>query len=119
MVQGPGALDTVDGQLPRRERCAGVVDEHIDARVAGERLIRKRADRRLGAELGMEDVDLRTALALDALDGLHTASVISRDNRQLRTAPGQRLSSREADPARGAGDQHPLVAHASPFRHRR
>ena len=92
--------------------------EHVDAGVARERLVRQSAHRRLRAQVGVEDVDLRSPLPLDARDRLRTACVVAGHDRELGPAPGERLRRRKPDAAGGARDQDALIPHPGPFSHR-
>jgi len=104
-----GELDPIGGVLAPLVESPGVVDEHVEARLTGEK--------RLGEAMNLGDVrdvaDLELDLGsrprqprLDPRHRLRAAIVIAYEHVHARTGGGEALAGGLAEPRAAARDQH-------------
>src|SRR6266511_3911311 len=118
VVDCPGQLDAVLGDLARAVDGAGVVDQDVQPRVAVEDLAGQAAHRRLRGEVGHQHVDATAAGRLDPRHRPAGLGVVTGDDRQLGAACRQRLRAGQPDAVGRTGEQD-LLAGRAPLRHDR
>ena len=105
MVEGEGLLEAVGRDVPRREHRAGVVREHVDARVRLAELPRHPADLVHPRQVGDVLVHGRAvAGGTRLLRSRPYALRVAADEGELGAAPGQLESGGVADASRRAGE---------------
>jgi hypothetical protein len=117
VIGGERALKAVRRQLPGRKYIAGVIDQHIDARLGGGDLaanpLHLGKDRQVGNMGAVTGVG--TGLLQSREGGVRTPSV-TRHHDDARAESGQPGGGNLPDAGRGAGDDDDLAVNGSLLR---
>ena len=115
VVEGPGQLDAVGGQLSRRVHGAGVVDEDVELGIARQYLGGQLAHGRLRREVGDERATVAPPLPRPTRAAATRVRLAAADDRDVGAERSQGLGRSQADAVGGAGDQDLLAVRGCAF----